>query len=276
MGNTPDHPHAERSPQTDATSRPPPPNIAIEELEVWLQRHYFFVAERRWIAYGAAEAILGSLVDIVEGIPVTSRSLVACAFPPATMAVMLIVLFTLLLWKWPFAVRIQQWGSIAVVGLLGLAATLVTVNIFVASVELEEVCGYLLLISSILITIFSVLDIIAWLLMLFPFLREKLGLRPVSLSTALARLRRDAHVPPSIRTEEMATLFVPTYDDDANTDRFCRLVQSMTDNTQFLFISHNKIAMEMAQQLIGVTMQEQGVSRIVAVDMESALSMADA
>jgi chromosome segregation protein len=49
----------------------------------------------------------------------------------------------------------------------------------------------------------------------------------------------------------------------------------MSKHTQFLFISHNKIAMEMAEQLIGVTMQEQGVSRIVAVDMESAVSMAE-
>jgi len=63
--------------------------------------------------------------------------------------------------------------------------------------------------------------------------------------------------------------------DDANTERYARLVMSMSTDTQFLFISHNKIAMEMAQQLIGVTMQEQGVSRIVAVDMESALSMAE-
>ncbi|MDP5007785.1 MAG: chromosome segregation protein SMC, partial [Glaciimonas sp.] len=58
--------------------------------------------------------------------------------------------------------------------------------------------------------------------------------------------------------------------DDANTERFCKMVKQMSVNTQFLFISHNKIAMEMANQLIGVTMQEQGVSRIVAVDMESA------
>ncbi|BBO59778.1 chromosome segregation protein SMC [Mycoavidus sp. B2-EB] len=58
--------------------------------------------------------------------------------------------------------------------------------------------------------------------------------------------------------------------DDANTERFVNLVRTMSDHTQFLFISHNKIAMEMAQQLIGVTMQEQGVSRIVAVDMEAA------
>ncbi len=64
--------------------------------------------------------------------------------------------------------------------------------------------------------------------------------------------------------------------DDANTERYAKLVSSMSKETQFLFISHNKIAMEMAEQLIGVTMQEQGVSRIVAVDMESAVSLADA
>jgi chromosome segregation protein len=61
--------------------------------------------------------------------------------------------------------------------------------------------------------------------------------------------------------------------DDANTERFCDLVRSMTSDTQFLFITHNKIAMEMAEQLIGVTMQEQGVSRIVAVDIDSAVRL---
>ncbi|MEI7975836.1 MAG: chromosome segregation protein SMC, partial [Betaproteobacteria bacterium] len=63
--------------------------------------------------------------------------------------------------------------------------------------------------------------------------------------------------------------------DDANTERYAKLVKSMGKETQFLFISHNKIAMEMAEQLIGVTMQEQGVSRIVAVDMEAAVTMAE-
>ncbi len=61
--------------------------------------------------------------------------------------------------------------------------------------------------------------------------------------------------------------------DDANTERFCDLVRRMSQQTQFLFISHNKITMEMAQQLIGVTMQEQGVSRVVAVDIEEALKL---
>jgi chromosome segregation protein len=63
--------------------------------------------------------------------------------------------------------------------------------------------------------------------------------------------------------------------DDANTERYAKLVTAMSRSTQFLFISHNKIAMEMAEQLIGVTMQEQGVSRIVAVDMDSAVSMVE-
>jgi chromosome segregation protein len=64
--------------------------------------------------------------------------------------------------------------------------------------------------------------------------------------------------------------------DDANTERYAKLVKTMAEATQFLFISHNKIAMEMAGQLIGVTMQEQGVSRVVAVDMESAAQLAEA
>ncbi len=59
--------------------------------------------------------------------------------------------------------------------------------------------------------------------------------------------------------------------DDSNTERFCDLVRRMSAQTQFLFISHNKITMEMAAQLIGVTMPESGVSRVVAVDIDEAL-----
>ncbi|ERE20052.1 chromosome segregation protein SMC, partial [Pseudogulbenkiania ferrooxidans EGD-HP2] len=61
--------------------------------------------------------------------------------------------------------------------------------------------------------------------------------------------------------------------DDANTSRFCDLVKQMSERTQFLYISHNRLTMEMAEQLVGVTMQEQGVSRIVAVDIVEALKM---
>ena len=64
--------------------------------------------------------------------------------------------------------------------------------------------------------------------------------------------------------------------DDPNTDRFCALVKEMSVATQFLFISHNKITMEMANQLIGITMPDPGVSRVVAVDIAEALELAEA
>ena len=64
--------------------------------------------------------------------------------------------------------------------------------------------------------------------------------------------------------------------DDTNVGRLCALVKAMSQHVQFIFISHNKIAMEMADQLIGVTMQEPGVSRPVAVDLDLAVAMAEA
>jgi chromosome segregation protein len=63
--------------------------------------------------------------------------------------------------------------------------------------------------------------------------------------------------------------------DDFNTGRFCQLVRKMSQQSQFVFISHNKITMELAQQLVGVTMQEKGVSKVVAVDIEEALRLRD-
>lgn len=61
--------------------------------------------------------------------------------------------------------------------------------------------------------------------------------------------------------------------DDVNVGRFCALVKEMSQFVQFLFISHNKVTMELADHLIGVTMCEPGVSRIVAVDVEQALAL---
>jgi chromosome segregation protein len=63
--------------------------------------------------------------------------------------------------------------------------------------------------------------------------------------------------------------------DDHNTERFCDLVKRMSEHSQFLFISHNKITMEIAHQLLGITMQEAGVSRVVAVDIDEAMKLAE-
>ncbi len=62
--------------------------------------------------------------------------------------------------------------------------------------------------------------------------------------------------------------------DDANVGRYSRLVKEMSEHVQFIYITHNKIAMEMAHQLMGVTMHEPGVSRLVAVDVEAAAALA--
>jgi chromosome segregation protein len=63
--------------------------------------------------------------------------------------------------------------------------------------------------------------------------------------------------------------------DDVNIGRFCALVKEMSERVQFIFITHNKVAMEMAQHLIGVTMHEPGVSRLVAVDVQQAMNMVE-
>jgi chromosome segregation protein len=64
--------------------------------------------------------------------------------------------------------------------------------------------------------------------------------------------------------------------DDSNTIRFCNLVREMSAQTQFMFVTHNKLSMEMAVQLIGITMPEPGVSRVVAVDIAEAVDLAAA
>ncbi|MGJ7459621.1 chromosome segregation protein SMC [Halomonas sp. MA07-2] len=64
--------------------------------------------------------------------------------------------------------------------------------------------------------------------------------------------------------------------DDANVGRYAKLVKEMSENVQFIYITHNKIAMEAGDRLMGVTMQEPGVSRLVSVDVEEAAALADA
>jgi chromosome segregation protein len=62
--------------------------------------------------------------------------------------------------------------------------------------------------------------------------------------------------------------------DEHNVGRFCDIVREMSNRVQFIFITHNKVTMELASQLIGVTMNEPGVSRLVAVDIDEAVKMA--
>ena len=62
--------------------------------------------------------------------------------------------------------------------------------------------------------------------------------------------------------------------DDANVERYCETLSALSDRTQMVYVTHNKISMETAKVLIGVTMTEPGVSRLVAVDIDEALALA--
>ena len=62
--------------------------------------------------------------------------------------------------------------------------------------------------------------------------------------------------------------------DDANVGRFAKMVEEMSSQVQFIFITHNKVTMELSHQLMGVTMQEPGVSRLVSVDVDEAVELA--
>jgi chromosome segregation protein len=64
--------------------------------------------------------------------------------------------------------------------------------------------------------------------------------------------------------------------DDANVGRYAALVKEMSATVQFIYITHNKIAMEAADRLMGVTVQEPGVSRLVSVGVEQAAQLAEA
>ena len=63
--------------------------------------------------------------------------------------------------------------------------------------------------------------------------------------------------------------------DDLNTLRFINMVEEMSKSVQFIFITHNKVSMERSDHLMGVTMQEPGVSRMVSVDVNQALELAE-
>ena len=62
--------------------------------------------------------------------------------------------------------------------------------------------------------------------------------------------------------------------DDENTFRYISMVEEMSKKIQFFYITHNKISMEKSKHLMGITMEEAGVSRLVSVDVEEALSLA--
>jgi hypothetical protein len=174
--------------------------------EEWLCGNYYFVADRRWVAFGAIEVIAGALIDFSDGVPVTSASLTWCLFPLGVTGVLLAILLFLLLWKRPIAVRLSQWNTTIVVALLLSATAMCAGNVVLAKPDLEEAIVDVLVVVSLVCGVMSSLDIVMWLLLLVPGLRHTLGLRDTSLGSLLRDMRHHARDEEATRREEFGRL----------------------------------------------------------------------
>jgi hypothetical protein len=114
-----------------------------EAGEVWLRQNFYFVTERRWVFFGVIEVIGGTITNMLEGIPLTTRNQGFCIARPACMLAISVILLLFLLLKKPNAVRLQQWCSLVVMGGLVLASGLVTVHAVAPSEKVGQAAGYI-------------------------------------------------------------------------------------------------------------------------------------
>ena len=158
-------------------------------VERWVRRNFYFIADKRWPAFGALEACVGATVDFLQGIPLSSRNAAVCIARPVAMCVLLVILLFVLLWKKPHAVRLQQWSGVCVSGMLVCANILVVANVAIPSEQLEAVAGWLVGATSLVIVALGLLDLMSTILLLFPMLRKALGVEGRTLDRALRRMR---------------------------------------------------------------------------------------
>ena len=166
----------------------------------WLRRNYYFVADRRWALFGSLEVIGGTVINMLEGIPLTTTSRTLCIARPVCVLLITAILLILLLWRVPCAVRMQQWCSILVLGGMLLTSILATANAVSPSDGVELAAGY---VGAVVIGASMILGLIETILLVLtyvPVLREMLSLRPRGLEATLERSSKEndngaLHVP---------------------------------------------------------------------------------
>jgi hypothetical protein len=168
-------------------------DVDLDIGEQWLRRNYYFIADRRWAAYGAIEVAVGSIVDVIDGIPMTTRNPAACIGRPAAMVVLLTGLLVALVWKKPYSVRLQLWTAFVVVVLMLGSSILVMANVILVDETLDSTAAGLMAVAGLIICIFSALDVLLVMLTLVPALRRLLGLRASSLWNSIASIRKRAN-----------------------------------------------------------------------------------
>ena len=155
--------------------------------ERWLRRNFYFVADKRWPAFGAIEAVIGSMTNILEGIPLSSRSQAVCVARPVGMCFLLVCLLVLLVWRHPHAVRLQQGSSVAATAMLVFANVLVIISILTVNETLDSAAGWVIGVTSLMVVVTGLLDAATTAFALIPMLRESLGVRGRSYASAVLR-----------------------------------------------------------------------------------------
>jgi hypothetical protein len=158
-----------------------------DEGEVWLRRNYYFVVERRWAPYGALEVIGGTLINMLEGIPLTTTSRTLCIARPVCVMLISTFLLVLLVWKVPNAVRVQQWCTLFVMSGTILMTGFAVGNAVspAATMELTAACVGLVVVA--ISMLLSTLDMMVMLATYVPILRKILSLRAVGLQSTVNR-----------------------------------------------------------------------------------------
>ena len=162
--------------------------------EGWLRRNYYFIAERRWATFGALEVVAGTLVNMLEGIPITTANRKLCIARPACVMVITALLLMLLIWKVPNAVRMQQWCSLVVMTGMMLTACLATANAVSPSSNLELSTSYIGMIVVGISMILGIIDTLVLVITYVPIICELLSLNPRGLNSTIERSKRHRRV----------------------------------------------------------------------------------
>ena len=164
------------------------PTHEVEAMdERWLRRNYYFVDGRSWPQFGI-EVALGTLSNVLEGIPLTSSVVGLCSARPACMLAMCLVLLGLLLWRVPNAVRLSQVIGVAVTALTCLCSAAVLANVVSPSDGAEGAVTYIGLAVSVVNGVLGMVEVVGALLPLVP----SLTLRARTLEAVCDERRRRA------------------------------------------------------------------------------------
>ena len=154
--------------------------------ERWLSRNYYFIADKRWPLFGPLEVAVGSVViNILDGIPLTTANHGLCVARPAVSLAVVLTLLVVLLVKRPNAVRLAQGSAIGITVCLTATCALILANAVAPSERIELVASYMGSVLGIISTLLGVFEMISLLLTYVPSLRTFLSLRVRGLQASL-------------------------------------------------------------------------------------------